>query len=60
MMDRILEGLRVQMLATFSAFRPSLSLTFVAAQLCYDTLDEVRSVRAYSCSRGQYIICVIL
>ena len=42
MMDKLLEGMRSQMLATFTAFRPSLSLTFVAAQLCYDTLEEVR------------------
>ena len=43
MMDRLLERMRAQVAATFSAFRPSLPLTFAAAQLCYDTLEEVRA-----------------
>jgi hypothetical protein len=54
MMDRLLDGMRAQLLATFSAFRPSLPLAFAAARLCCDTLEEVRAAgcAAFTLDRG--------
>ena len=41
LMDRLLERLRKDVAASLSVYQPSLSLTFAAIQLGFDTLDEV-------------------
>jgi hypothetical protein len=48
LMDRLLERLRGSLAASFAAYQPSLSLTFVGAQLGFDTLGEVRCIESYA------------